>query len=805
MTDSASPKLNPEQMAAVTHGEGPQLVLAGAGSGKTRVITYRILWLVEKRGVDPAEITAVTFTNKAAGEMRERVETLLGRFPLTAFVGTFHRFCLLVLRRFGERVGLGRNFVILDADDQASMMKRALAAEQIAESSFPPRTVLAAISSAKNKLLDPNAYEKQAVGFFEQRVARAYRRYQGMLRDASAVDFDDMIGLAVKVLADDPWVAERVRRRTRYLLVDEFQDTNHAQLRLIHQLVGSSGNLTAVGDEDQGIYRWRGAELDNILSFEKSFPGAVVHKLERNYRSTQTILDASGAVVSHNKHRRGKKLWTESGAGEPVDFYRAADEQDEARWIVQALRDERPARQFSEMAILVRTNAQTRSLEEELLRREVAYTLVGGVRFYERAEIKDLIAYLRILRNPRDPVSFARVLNNPPRGIGKSSQDLLEELAAERGVGVWDYLATESLDRFPARAAKALGGFRDSLMELRGEAAELPLPALLDRLLEVTRYAEQYRRADPEDEARLENLKEFLSAAQEFTERRHAEQASGATPDLGTEAGDGGDADAVDDTLTAFLDHISLVSDTDQLASDRGVSVMTLHSAKGLEFPLVVVAGLEDGVLPHFNSSGSPDDIEEERRLLYVGMTRARERLILTNCRRRRIAGRYQSQLESPFVAELPAKLMRVSESPSLYTGERTRGAYSYFGRDREEDLFEPAPLEDIELKRGAARPPRRPGRGRGHGDRRQRFRSQGHGLLRAHRQTQAGGQVRAARNALSPSPPDSSRLRGALDRRQVFGAEAREQQVVDSPIGEHEVATQDALEGEATGFEHPP
>jgi DNA helicase-2/ATP-dependent DNA helicase PcrA len=691
--------LNPDQLAAVTHGEGPQLVLAGAGSGKTRVITYRISWLVEEHGVDPSEISAVTFTNKAAGEMRERVETLLGRYPLTAFVGTFHRFCLLILRRFGERVGLHRDFSILDADDQVAMMKRALQAEQVSETSFPPRTVLSAISSAKNKLLDPNAYEKVAGGFFEQRVARVYRRYQGLLQEASAVDFDDMIALAVKVLSQDPWVAERVRRRTRYLLVDEFQDTNHAQLRLIHELVGSDGNLTAVGDEDQGIYRWRGAELENILRFEKSFPGAVVRKLERNYRSTQTILDAAGAVVSHNKSRRGKRLWTDAGAGPKVELFRAGDEQDEARWVIETLRGERGKHGFSDMAILVRTNAQTRSLEEELLRREVPYTLVGGVRFYERAEIKDLIAYLRVLRNPRDPISFSRVLNNPPRGIGKSTQDLLEELAAERGVAVWDYLATEALDRFPARAAKALAGFRDTVEGLRREAAELPLPALLDRLLEVTRYAEQYRRADPDDEARLENLKEFLSAAQEFTERRLGETSTGAGPDGVPD--DGADG-SVDDTLTAFLDHVSLVSDVDSWNSERGVSLMTLHSAKGLEFPLVVVSGLEDGVLPHFNSSGSPDDIEEERRLLYVGMTRARERLFLSCCRRRRIAGRYQAQMESPFLAELPAEMVSVTESPSLFATERARGVNSFFGRSRDDDFFdvEPEPAQ-IAWRRG--------------------------------------------------------------------------------------------------------
>jgi len=679
--------LNAEQLAAVTHGEGPQLVLAGAGSGKTRVITYRIGWLVEQRGVDPSEITAVTFTNKAAGEMRERVETLLARYPLTAFVGTFHRFCLLLLRRYGERLGLHRDFTILDADDQASLMKKALAAEQLAETSFPPRTVLAAVSAAKSKLLDPNAYERQAVGFFEQRAARAYRRYQGLLRETSSIDFDDMISYAVSLLGE-PAVAEQVRRRCRYLLVDEFQDTNHAQLTLVRLLSGPQGNLTAVGDEDQGIYRWRGAELENILQFESSFPNATVRKLERNYRSTQTILDAAGNVVAQNRGRRGKKLWTDAGAGQKVGLFRASDEQDEARWIVETLSAERERHGYGGMAVLVRTNAQTRAIEEELLRREVPYTLVGGVRFYERAEIKDLVAYLRVARNPRDTLSLGRVLNNPPRGIGRSTQDLLEQLAAARNVPVWDYLAHETLDRFPARAGKALANFRDLVLTLHRESQELPLPALLDRVLELSKYAEQYRRNDAEDSSRLENIEEILSAAQAFTERQAAGEGSAESA--------GGD-----DVLTAFLDHVSLVTDLDLWQSDRGVSLMTLHSAKGLEFPLVVVAGIEDDLLPHFNSRDSLEGLEEERRLLYVGMTRAREKLLLTCCRRRRIAGRYQSQSESPFLSEVPAELLEATESPSLFQTERMRPVYSFFGRERQDfpDLeAEPEP----ELRRWA-------------------------------------------------------------------------------------------------------
>ncbi|MCB1056937.1 MAG: UvrD-helicase domain-containing protein [Acidobacteria bacterium] len=655
-------ELNPQQLEAVTHGEGPQLVLAGAGSGKTRVITYRIAWLIGEQGVDPSEIVAVTFTNKAAAEMHERVEGLVARHPLTAFVGTFHRFALRLLRRYGERVGLRRDFAIMDSSDQLSLVKKALELEGLSEKAFAPRAMLAAIGSAKNRLLDPEAFSRQAEGFFQSKVVAIYRRYQHMLHQASAVDFDDMILLAVKLLEQEGGIGERLRRRIRYLLVDEFQDTNHAQLRLVRALVGADGNLTAVGDEDQGIYRWRGAELDNILDFEASFPGATVRKLERNYRSTQTILDASGGLVAHNRGRRGKSLWTDSGAGEPVELYRASDEGDEATWLVRTLKGLSDRYPLAGMAILVRTNAQTRALEDELLRQGVPYELVGGTRFYDRAEIKDLVAYLRALRNPQDELSLGRILNQPPRGIGAGTRDLLEDRARKLGQPLWDVLKLGEFGEFPARSAKALEAFRDLMLHLRRLAEELPLPALLDQLLELTHYTGLYSAGDPDGQARLENIREFLSAAQEFTESQ-----SYLSED--------------DDTLTAFLDRVALVSDTDSWQGRQGVSVMTLHSAKGLEFPVVAVAGLEEGLLPHFNAGKEGDDLEEERRLLYVGMTRARERLFLSTCRRRRIAGRYQDQEPSPFLLEIPAEHLRTTDSPSLFQHPQAHGVYSFFGR----------------------------------------------------------------------------------------------------------------------------
>lgn len=656
-------QLNPDQIAAVTHGEGPQLVLAGAGSGKTRVITYRIAWLVEEQDVDPGRVVAVTFTNKAAAEMRERVEDLLRLYPLPAFVGTFHRYSLVLLRRYGERVGLQRDFAILDTKDQLDLVKQALEKEGLSDRAFSPRAVLSAISGAKNQLIEPNQYEAEADGFFARKVAPVYRRYQGLLRQVSGVDFDDMIALAVKLVEEDDDLRERVRRRTRHLLVDEFQDTNHAQLRLVSALAGENGNLTAVGDEDQGIYRWRGADLDNILDFERAFPGATIRKLEQNYRSTQNILDASGALVSHNRRRRGKRLWTESGSGQEIHLYKAADEIEEARWIVNTLQEMRGDLTLREMAILVRTNAQTRSIEEELLRQEVPYVLVGGTRFYERAEIKDVVAYLRFLRNTRDTFSLLRIINQPPRGIGKSTLEMLQDEASKRGQLPWDIIYLDELGNFPTRSSNALRTFRDLIVDLREAAEELPLAEFLEKLLHDTGYVDLYDREDPDGLARLENLEELLSAAQEFAE--------GLT---------GVDRQETDE-LTAFLDHVSLVSDLDSWQAESGVSVMTLHSAKGLEFRAVFVAGLEDGLLPHFNAQGTEEDIEEERRLLYVGMTRARERLFLSCCRRRRIAGRFQDQDESEFLEEIPPNLLDVTHSPSLFDRDRGGGVRSFFGR----------------------------------------------------------------------------------------------------------------------------
>jgi DNA helicase-2/ATP-dependent DNA helicase PcrA len=666
-------ELNPDQLAAVTHAGGAQLVLAGAGSGKTRVITYRIAWLVVERGVDPARIVAVTFTNKAAAEMRDRAERLLARWPLATFLGTFHRYALRLLRAHGDRLGLARDFAVLDDADQRALVKQAMAAEGVSETAFPPRAVAAAISSAKNRLLSPHAYEAAAHDVFAQRVARVYRRYEALRHRASGVDFDDLLLDAVRLFDEVPELGERLRGRVEHLLVDEFQDTNHAQLRLVAELAAPTGDLTAVGDEDQGIYRWRGADLSNILEFERHFPGATVRQLERNYRSTAAILDAANAVVARNRLRRGKRLWTDAGRGESIRLLRNGDEGDEARRIAEEIVRLRARHELSDLAVLVRTNAQTRAFEDELFRHRIPYTLVGGVRFYERAEIKDVVAYLRLVRNPRDNFSLLRVLNQPPRGIGKSTVALLEERAAEAGGVLWDVLELDRLGSFPARAAGALRGFRDLVSGLRAAAEELPLPALLGELVERTGLVAALRPEIEEEQARLENLRELLSAAQSFAEERAAS---------GVE----------DDALTAFLDQVALVSDLDEWQSERGVTLMTLHSAKGLEFPVVFLPGLEEGLLPHFNSQGRPEDLEEERRLLYVGMTRAERLLVLSACRRRRVAGRFQDQLESPFLADLPPALVEVDESPTLFSTDRVRGVDQFFGRAARDYVSATAP-----------------------------------------------------------------------------------------------------------------
>ncbi len=701
-------RLNPEQLAAVTHAGGPQLVIAGAGSGKTRVITYRIAWLIAEQEVEPWRIAAVTFTNKAAAEMRERVLDLVGA-NANVFVGTFHRFCVRLLRRYGDRVGLQSDFAIVDAPDQLRLIKAALLAEDLDEHTFRPRAVQGRISAAKNGLLTPAAFEREAEDFFDRHVAAVYRRYQAELRRAGGVDFDDLIALAVRLLRDEAEIGARVRGRFRHLLVDEFQDTNAAQLELIKNLVldpdASVSGLTAVGDEDQSIYGWRGAEIDNLLRFERHFAGARVHKLERNYRSTQNILDASGAVIARNEERRGKTLWTDTGAGDPLRLFFAADHEDEARWVVRQVAELRTdGFEFGDMAVLVRTNAQTRAIEDQLLRSEVPYCLVAGVRFYERAEVKDLAAYLRAINNPRDNLSLRRILNQPRRGIGRRTEEFLLAQGAKMGHSLWDAIRLDPLLELPARSRHAVDRFRGLIEALRKEAERQPLAELVRGTIVAAGFEALHGKGDEEGRERLDNLGELVSAAQDFQTRYGCEDLparlpTAAVPTLGDPLGPGvdqedqGDVEPPTSPLTNFLDYVSLVSDTDGLNADLGVAVMTLHSAKGLEYPAVFVTGLEDGLLPHFHAGGGARDIEEERRLFYVGMTRAERRLLLSGCRRRMVAGVFQDRQPSPFLIDVPEELVETAQSPDIYAGPRTAGVRSFFGADRSAgSRFRPAP-----------------------------------------------------------------------------------------------------------------
>ncbi len=633
-----SQELNDEQLAAVTHGEGPQLVIAGAGSGKTRVITYRIAWLLAERRAWPHEVVAVTFTNKAAREMRERVGKLLGTDQHETFVGTFHRYCLLLLRRYHEEVGLPRDFAILDTDDQLQAVRQALVEEKLPETSFPPRTMLAAISAAKNRRLDPERYAQTAHDFFSERVARVYSRYQQLLKRAGAVDFDDMLLRALALIEPDTELGERIRSRVRFLLVDEFQDTNAVQLDMVKALVRTRHCLTAVGDEDQGIYRWRGADLTNVLEFERHFPGTVVRKLERNYRSSGRILAAANAVISRNQLRRGKRLWTDRAVGAPLCLCLAADEADEASWVAEEIEKRLAQGEVtSEFAVLVRTNAQTRAFEEAFVRRGLPYILVGGVRFYERAEIKDLLAYLRLVLNPRDDLALRRVLNQPPRGIGPGTLERLELAARQAGTPLWDELLHGALASYPARAREALRGFRLLIEELQAAAEAPALDGFLGLVLERTGYLKMLHAAGLREAERLENLEEFVSAAGSFVSERELGAVSARA------------------ALQEFLDHVALVSDLDRWSGDRGVTLMTLHSAKGLEFSKVFVPGLEEGLLPHANSiDDGREALEEERRLFYVGLTRAMQEVFLSHAEVRRLAGRTMARMPSRFLDDLP-------------------------------------------------------------------------------------------------------------------------------------------------------
>lgn len=632
--------LNPVQKEAVCHEKGPLLILAGAGSGKTRVLTYRIARLLSD-GVPPEDILAVTFTNKAAGEMRTRVGRLVGPGADRVWIGTFHATCARILRRDGRETGIPPGFAIYDSQDQVAAVKEALAKADLSEKNFPPRAVLAAISAAKNALIGPEDYRRGAADFWTETVARIYPVYQEILRRCQALDFDDLIGEAVRLFAQKPEVLRRYQERWRHVLIDEYQDTNHAQYELVRALAQKYRQICVVGDDDQSIYGFRQADVRNILEFERDYPEARVIKLEQNYRSTGNILAAANAVILHNQSRKAKTLWTENPAGGPLIVQRAFDEREEARFVVdeiQLLAGEE-GRGYADFAILYRTNAQSRPLEESLIQRGVPYRIVGGLRFYERREIRDILAYLRLLNNPADAVSFRRVAGLQ-RGMGEATVGRVIDAALERGTDLLTAAAgADELPRTAGRAREALG----KLVGLYARAAAMNATVLelTKFFLEETGYLKDLRaEGTPEAEARLENLQEFLALTAQFQE------------------------ESDDPGLAAFLEAVSLVAEADAYdAAADAVVLMTLHAAKGLEFPVVFMVGLEEGIFPHARAT-EEGEIEEERRLCYVGITRAKERLYLTHANSRILYGDSVPSLPSRFLREIPASLTAPAVRP---------------------------------------------------------------------------------------------------------------------------------------------
>ena len=623
--------LNPQQRDAVTHGDGPLLVLAGAGSGKTRVITYRIAWLIGERGVNPSNILAVTFTNKAANEMLTRVERLVPNIGARPWIGTFHSTSLRLLRRYADRLGYTKSFAVYDTADQLTLIRRCMRELKVNDEAFPPRSVLSRISHAKNELVGPVEYEKTNLDFFGARVAEIYTLYQKRLKEFDAMDFDDLIGNYVQLLEKHDDVREELHSRFQHLLIDEYQDTNRAQYVLIKLLAGAKGNIVAVGDEDQSIYRFRGADINNILNFERDFPGARVIKLEQNYRSTGNILDAATGVVSNNVARKGKKLFTDAGSGDPVRIVTCGNEREEAQFVISKITGARD-RKLGDFAILFRTNAQSRPFEEELLRANMPYTVVGGVKFYERAEIKDVLSYVRLSVRPHDTPSIERVINVPSRGSGDTTVEALDAKAREDNVSLWTVIEGDHAF-LPGRASRAVGEFREIVHDLQ-RAINNPLPEFFDYLLLRTGYRRMLQESrDVQDESRLQNIDELLNSVREFVE---------ANPSAG---------------VGEYLDSITLITDLDRYDNQKGITLMTLHSAKGLEFPVVFLAGMEEGILPHSQSQDANDDVEEERRLCYVGMTRAREQLYCLHSLERRLHGRFREQSPSPFLNEIPEEV----------------------------------------------------------------------------------------------------------------------------------------------------
>ncbi|WP_078429295.1 DNA helicase PcrA [Alkalihalobacterium alkalinitrilicum] len=648
--------LNPEQRKAVQHTEGPLLLMAGAGSGKTRVLTHRIAYIIREKGVAPYNILAITFTNKAAREMKDRVAQIVGGTAENIWISTFHSMCVRILRRDIDRIGFSRNFTILDGSDQLSVIKQILKTKNIDPKKFEPRSILGTISSAKNELKRAEEFSKTASSLYEQTAAEVYVEYEKQLRKNQSLDFDDLIMTTIRLFKLVPEVLEYYQRKFQYIHVDEYQDTNKAQYVLVNMLAEKYKNICVVGDSDQSIYRWRGADIANILSFEKDYPSATVILLEQNYRSTKTILEAANKVIEKNSKRKPKKLWTENEEGCKIVRYEADTEQDEAYYVIGKIKEAtRSGSSNSDVAILYRTNAQSRVMEELLVKSNIEYNIVGGTKFYDRKEIKDVLAYLRLISNPDDDISLQRIINVPKRGIGAATVDRILEYGANQGISMFQVLQEIEQVGLSARVVSKLDDFSKQMNNWINMQEYLSVTELVEEVLEKSGYRDMLKNEKTiEAQSRLENIDEFLSVTVEF------------------------EKSSEDKSLIAFLTDLALVADIDQLDEDKEkptevVTLMTMHSAKGLEFPIVFIIGMEEGVFPHSRSLFEEEEMEEERRLAYVGITRAEQQLYLTNARSRTLFGRTNANAPSRFLKEIPEYCLEEVEKPEPMWAKTSR------------------------------------------------------------------------------------------------------------------------------------
>ncbi|MRG87406.1 DNA helicase PcrA [Salinibacillus xinjiangensis] len=671
--------MNEPQAQAVKHTEGPLLIMAGAGSGKTRVLTHRIAYLLHEKGVAPYNIIAITFTNKAAREMKERVHNLVGAGAEEIWLSTFHSLCVRILRRDIDRIGMNRNFSILDSGDQLSVIKQILKDLNLDPKKWDPRAMLNAISSAKNQLVTPEEFSKEANNIYEDKTAEVFKMYQKTLTKNDALDFDDLIMKTIQLFERVPETLQYYQRRFQYIHVDEYQDTNHAQYQLVKMLAERHQNLCVVGDSDQSIYRWRGADIANILSFEKDYPSARVILLEQNYRSTKTILKAANHVIQNNTSRKPKELWTDNTDGETITFYQAASERDEAIYVVDQLETlvQEENLQYRDIAVLYRTNAQSRAMEDALVKSNIPYQIVGGTKFYDRKEIKDLLAYLRLISNPNDDISFQRVVNEPKRGIGKTSMDKLIAYAQYHDISLYEAASDAVMTGMSKKAANGVSSFHQMIKNWTQMQEFLSVTEIVEEVLEKTGYEEMLKNEKTlEAQSRLENINEFKTVTNQFESSND------------------------DKSLIAFLTDLALIADIDKVDEeddDNKVVLMTLHSAKGLEFPVVFLIGMEESVFPHSRSLMDEEEMEEERRLAYVGITRAEQKLYMTHAKMRTLYGRTNMNPVSRFIHEIPDEFIEKNiDSPMGSSSGFTASSLS------QERPSKPVKRKAQQMKRGS-------------------------------------------------------------------------------------------------------